>query len=132
MRVLALVVSSIVDLILLSKKKRQANVVNQQRSKEEQDEEIVHYLPYHESPRDAPPSLAAAELAIYTLLAIPSLYLIVSHAPAGVLGWFYLFAFAPLRWYPRILRVGCPDHTQAICEPSRRSTRDLSAARLPA
>jgi len=42
-------------------------------------------------------SLATAELAIYATLSIPILYLIVSHAPAGLVGWLYIFAFCSLR-----------------------------------
>lgn len=42
-------------------------------------------------------SLSAAELAIYTILSIPVLYILVRHWPNGVLGWFYLFAFCTLR-----------------------------------
>lgn len=42
-------------------------------------------------------SLAVAELAIYALLAVPVIYLLVRHWPAGLLGWFYLFAFCSIR-----------------------------------
>lgn len=42
-------------------------------------------------------SLLTAELAIYAILSIPVLYLLVRHSPAGLLGWFYLFAFCSLR-----------------------------------
>jgi hypothetical protein len=42
-------------------------------------------------------SLSTAELATYALLVLPAIYLIFSHAPTEVLGWFYLFAFMSLR-----------------------------------
>lgn len=42
-------------------------------------------------------SLATAELAIYAILSIPVLYILVRHGLAGLLGWFYLFAFCTLR-----------------------------------
>ncbi len=42
-------------------------------------------------------SLLTAELAIYATLSPPVLYLLIRHSPAGLLGWFYLFAFCTLR-----------------------------------
>jgi hypothetical protein len=41
--------------------------------------------------------LLTAELAIYAILALPVLYLLFRHSTAGLLGWFYLFAFCSLR-----------------------------------
>ncbi|KAL2179259.1 uncharacterized protein P884DRAFT_240045 [Thermothelomyces heterothallicus CBS 202.75] len=42
-------------------------------------------------------ALLTAELAIYAVLSLPVLYLLIRHSPAGLLGWFYLFAFCTLR-----------------------------------
>lgn len=41
--------------------------------------------------------LSTAELVIYATLSLHVLYLIVKHAPTGLLGWLYLFAFCTLR-----------------------------------
>ncbi|CAI7587268.1 unnamed protein product [Penicillium bialowiezense] len=42
-------------------------------------------------------NLSAAELAIYIILAIPTLYLLVKHGRQGILGWLFLFIFCSLR-----------------------------------
>lgn len=42
-------------------------------------------------------SLMTAELAIYALLSLPILYILFRHAPAGLVGWIYLFAFCTIR-----------------------------------
>jgi len=41
--------------------------------------------------------LAAAQLALYLLLIIPSIYILYKHGWRGSLGWFFLFAFCSLR-----------------------------------
>lgn len=42
-------------------------------------------------------SLAIAELAIYSTLSLPVLFLLFRHGRIGLLGWAYLFAFCTLR-----------------------------------
>ncbi|KAJ6783047.1 hypothetical protein PWT90_01869 [Aphanocladium album] len=42
-------------------------------------------------------SVATAQMAIYAVLIIPTLYLLVKHGKAGLLGWFYFTAFCMLR-----------------------------------
>lgn len=58
--------------------------------------------------------LATAELAIYALLAIPSIYLIFSHAPSGILGWSYLFAFTSLRVVNGVLSINSTSSASII------------------
>lgn len=41
--------------------------------------------------------LSAATLAIYVILALPTLFVLVKHGVHGFLGWFFLFAFCSLR-----------------------------------
>jgi len=41
--------------------------------------------------------LAAAQLALYILLIIPSIYILYKHGWRGFVGWFFLFAFCSLR-----------------------------------
>ncbi|CEJ80164.1 hypothetical protein VHEMI00367 [[Torrubiella] hemipterigena] len=42
-------------------------------------------------------AITTAELAIYAVLIIPVIYVLVTHFPHGILGWFYLQAFCLLR-----------------------------------
>ncbi|OJJ49488.1 hypothetical protein ASPZODRAFT_129966 [Penicilliopsis zonata CBS 506.65] len=42
-------------------------------------------------------ALFDTEIAIYALLALPILWLLLRHGPAGLLGWLYLFIFCGLR-----------------------------------
>lgn len=42
-------------------------------------------------------ALSTAELIIYATLSIPTLYILVKHGRAGLLGWLFLFAFCSLR-----------------------------------
>lgn len=40
---------------------------------------------------------STAELAIYAPLSIPTLYILLKHGRAGLIGWAYLLAFCTLR-----------------------------------
>lgn len=40
---------------------------------------------------------STAELAIYAVLSIPTIYILIKHGRTGLLGWLYLFAFCTLR-----------------------------------
>jgi hypothetical protein len=42
-------------------------------------------------------SLSVAQLAIYTTLCIPAIYVLVKHRRASILGWIFLFVFCSLR-----------------------------------
>lgn len=42
-------------------------------------------------------TLSAAELAIYIILAIPTVYLLAKHGRQGLLGWLFLSIFCSLR-----------------------------------
>lgn len=54
-------------------------------------------------------SVLAAELAIFAILAFPSIFCLIRHLPPGLLGWTYLFLFCTLRIVGGAL--GIPDPT---------------------
>ncbi|KAF7552223.1 hypothetical protein G7Z17_g4480 [Cylindrodendrum hubeiense] len=41
--------------------------------------------------------VSTAELAIYAILILPTLYILIKHGPPGYLGWFYVIIFFSLR-----------------------------------
>jgi len=59
---------------------------------------------------DAAGQLAAAQLAIYLILVIPSIYALWKHSWHGLLGWGYLFAFCSLRIIGSALQVSNEKH----------------------
>jgi hypothetical protein len=46
---------------------------------------------------DSTSQLAAAQLALYAVLIIPTTYSLYKHGRRGIEGWFFLFAFCSLR-----------------------------------
>ena len=42
-------------------------------------------------------ALTTAELAIYAVLVLPTLFILYKHGKPGILGWTYLFIFCTLR-----------------------------------
>ncbi|KAH2752738.1 hypothetical protein KXW25_004861 [Aspergillus fumigatus] len=59
-------------------------------------------------------SLPAATCAIYTVLAIPILYLPVRHGRDGLLGWLFLFFFCTLRIIGGALAVNSPSTAATV------------------
>ncbi|KAH1295445.1 hypothetical protein KXW98_005601 [Aspergillus fumigatus] len=59
-------------------------------------------------------SLPAATCAIYTVLAIPILYLLVRHGRDGLLGWLFLFFFCTLRIIGGALAVNSPSTAATV------------------
>lgn len=59
-------------------------------------------------------SLPAGTCAIYTVLAIPILYLLVRHGRDGLLGWLFLFFFCTLRIIGGALAVNSPSTAATV------------------
>jgi len=55
-----------------------------------------------------------AQLAIYAALSLPVLYVLWRHRPAGLLGWFFLFAFCTIRIVGGALSTGNDQATGGI------------------
>lgn len=58
-------------------------------------------------------SLSVFQLAIYSLLSLPILFILSRHGTQGLLGWAYLFVFCSLRIVGSALQISNPQGTGA-------------------
>lgn len=58
-------------------------------------------------------ALPTAQLAIYAILSLPTIYILVRHGKPGLLGWLYLLIFCVLRITGNAMFLNDPTSTGA-------------------